>query len=202
MGETLKPPPPPRRRQRSLWPTVFSMCSATLGAGALSLPYAVEQVGVLGGCVMLLATSAASHYSTCLLVSAIKQTGSRSYEELTVSLFGKTVGVITEVNIVLFCYGTCIAYTMALGDLLHPFAHPLGLDQRSTTILLWLCLMLPLSLVEKISHLQWPSLFGVAAVIYLVLSVASANGFKPATLHPSLQARSNEGCSYRCVAAC
>ena len=152
------------------------MCSATLGAGALSLPYAVEQVGVLGGCVMLLTTSAASHYSTCLLVSAIAQTSSRSYEELTVSLFGKTVGVITEVNIVLFCYGTVIAYTMALGDLLHPFASPLGLDQRTTTVLVWLLLMLPLSLVEKISHLQWPSLFGVAAVVYLVLSVVAHAG--------------------------
>ena len=149
------------------------MCSATLGAGALSLPYAVEQVGAAGGVLMLLLTSAASHYSTVLLVSAIVQTGTRSYEELTVRLFGRTMGAITEVAIVLFCYGSAIAYTMALGDLVHPFASPLGLDQRTTICLIWLFLMLPLSLVEKISQLHWPSLFGVLSVIYLVLSVVA-----------------------------
>lgn len=163
----------PHKQKLSLWPTVFSMCSATLGAGALSLPYAVEQVGAAGGVLMLLLTSAASHYSTVLLVSAIVQTGTRSYEELTVRLFGRTMGAITEVAIVLFCYGSAIAYTMALGDLVHPFASPLGLDQRTTICLIWLFLMLPLSLVEKISQLHWPSLFGVLSVIYLVLSVVA-----------------------------
>jgi amino acid permease len=43
-------------------------------------------------------------------------------------------------------------------------------------VLVWLAGLLPLSLVEKISHLQWPSLFGVAAVVYLVLSVVAHAG--------------------------
>ena len=157
----------------SLWPTVFSMCSATLGAGALSLPYAFAQVGAAGGVCMLLVTAAASHYSVVLLVSAITQSGTRSYEELTVSLFGKWLGVVVELNIVIFCFGSIIAYTVALGDLLHPFIEPLGFDQRSATCFFWAVLMLPLSMFERISSLQWPSLFGVLSVFYLVLSVVA-----------------------------
>lgn len=81
-----------------LWGTVFSMASATLGAGALSLPYAFEQLGALGGVTVLLVTAFASHYSVVLLVAAITRTGARSYEELTVQLFGKPLGVAVEAS--------------------------------------------------------------------------------------------------------
>lgn len=102
------------------WGTVFNMCSATLGAGALSLPYAFQHLGVLGGLCALLLTATAAHYSVVLLVSAIAHTGARSYEELTVRVFGKRMGRLVEVNIIIFCFGSVIAYTVAVGDLLEP----------------------------------------------------------------------------------
>ena len=104
----------------NLWGTVCSMCSATLGAGALSLPYAFQSLGVCGGLLLLLLTAGASHYSVVLLTSSIEKTGTRSYEELTVRLFGKWMGVLVELNIIIFCFGSAVAYTIALGDLLHP----------------------------------------------------------------------------------
>jgi amino acid permease len=161
---------PRAARQDNLWGTVFSMCSATLGAGALSLPYAFEQVGALGGVCLLLLTAAASHYSVVLLTSAIVHTGSRSYEDLSVHLFGKTLGVLVELNIVAFCYGTAISYTVALGDLLHPLTED-WLSRQAVMALFWGLLMLPLSLVERISALQCASFVGVASIFYLVLTV-------------------------------
>ena len=37
----------------SLWGTVFNMCAATLGAGALSLPHAMAQMGIVPGLAVL-----------------------------------------------------------------------------------------------------------------------------------------------------
>lgn len=175
---TASVPVPGGEPRASLWGAVFNMCSATLGAGALSLPYAFEQVGAAGGLALLLLTACTAHYSVVLLISAIERTGARSYEELTVRLFGKRLGFLVELNIIAFCFGTVIAYTVAVGDLLEPLialravrAAAPWVGRRVVMCLFWACCMLPLSLVERISALQCTSLFGVVALFYLGLSV-------------------------------
>ena len=40
---------------------------------------------------------------------------------MTVFFFGKTVGVIVEINIVVFCFGTCSAYIKAVSDMMGAF---------------------------------------------------------------------------------
>ena len=164
--------------QGSISGTVFNMCSSTLGAGALSLPLAISQTGMLLGPLLLMATACATHYSVDLLVGALVQTKARSYEELTVYLFGKRAGLLVELNIILFCFGTVVAYTVAVGDILLPLirspavkAHLPWLDRSTALCLVWGTVMLPLSLVDNMSQLQCTSLFGVASLAYLVLSV-------------------------------
>lgn len=80
-----------------IWGMVFTMCSATLGAGALSLPYAVSQMGLVPGVVLLVATAAATYHSISLLIAAMEATRLHSYEELTVHAFGQRMGVLVEV---------------------------------------------------------------------------------------------------------
>ena len=162
------------------WGTVFNMCSATLGAGALSLPYAFQQLGALGGIAGVLLMALSANFSVVLLVSAIEATKTRSLEELTVFCFGKGMGVIVEVNILIFCYGTVIAYTVAVGDLLEPLLdlHTVQktlpwLTRRVAMSIIWGAFMVPISLVERISSLQCSSLLGVLSLFYLVASVAT-----------------------------
>jgi hypothetical protein len=144
-----------RKSSRSMWGSVFTLCSATLGAGALSLPYAISKLGLVLGLGLLCATAAASYYSITLLVAAMHATRLHSYEELSVSTapprvpvpapaperslavsvadgldgsrppaqvhaFGRPLGVAVETAIICFCFGTCVAYTVAIGDILEP----------------------------------------------------------------------------------
>ena len=172
-------------QQGSIWGTVFNMCSATLGAGALSLPYAIQHTGIGLGLLILLATSLATHLSVLLLISAIDATNVRSYEDLTVHLFGRGMGLFVEANIIIFCFGTVVAYTVTVGDILRPviemlplagwvracFSSSMSVGQVAAILVFWGCLMLPLSLVDKMSALQCTSLFGVLSLMFLVLSV-------------------------------
>jgi amino acid permease len=132
------------------------MCSATLGAGALSLPYAFSALGIVGGVACLTLVAAASHYSVVLLTSALTRAGARSYEELTVNVFGKAFGVLVELNIIAFCFGSAVAYIVALGDLLHPLTAAL-LARKTVMTLCWAVIMLPLSLAPSLSALQCAS---------------------------------------------
>ena len=191
------PPAPLPIKFHEMWGTVCSMCSATLGAGALSLPYAFASTGMVGGVVLLMITAAASHYSIVLLSSAIARTGARSYEELTVSLFGKGMGALVELNIIIFCFGGVVAYQVAVADLVHPLTAA-WLSRNAVMIASWAVVMLPLSLAERLSALRCASAFGVLAVIYLVLSVVAHAGLcahwelSPAALEPFAASRTAE----------
>ena len=81
------------QQEPGLWGPTFTTCSATLGAGALSLPYAMHHMGLVFGLAMLALAALATHFSISLLVSVMDVTRLYSYEELTVHAFGRGVGV-------------------------------------------------------------------------------------------------------------
>ena len=163
----------------SLWGTVFNVCSATLGAGVLSLPHAMAGLGLVPGTILLLVVAMATHFSIVLLVQVICATSAPSFEALSEHVFGKRTRLAVELCIIAFCFGTCIAYTIAVGDNLEPLlglawvkAHVPWLTRDVAMVVFWALFMLPLSFVSEMSSLQCTSLFGVLALGYLVLAVA------------------------------
>ena len=78
--------------------SVINMASSTLGAGVLSLPYAVSQAGVglsvltLGG-LLYFALS-----SIHIIVQCIEVTDRQSFEELAVVTWGRRFGILVEVG--------------------------------------------------------------------------------------------------------
>ena len=132
----------------------FGSCAATLGAGALSLPHAIAAMGLIPGLALLAITAFATHYSIVLLVACLSVTNARSFEDLSVQLFGKVTGFLVEASIIVFCFGTCVAYTVAVGDIIDPFLSdttPAWLSRKLVMVTFWAGLMLPLSFVDKMS---------------------------------------------------
>ena len=72
----------PEIRTGSIRSSIFNLCSATLGAGALSLPYAFSQAGILMSTALLLIAVGSTLLSIHLLVESANFTGGRSYEEV------------------------------------------------------------------------------------------------------------------------
>ena len=162
-----------------MWGTTFNMCSAILGAGALSLPHAVAAMGIIPAVILLVLTAFATHYSVVLLIDTIGASGTRSFEDLTLVVFGRFNGFLVELSIIVFQFGTLVAYTVAIGDILEPLtempviANACGswLSRDVIIVTFWALIMLPLSFVERISSLQGTSLFGILALVYLVTAV-------------------------------
>jgi hypothetical protein len=88
--------------------SVFNLCSATLGAGCLSLPYALTCAGIGLGIAMLAIGAAATIFSIHLLVLVRTRTGLNTYEAVSKAVFGSTVGNLVESCIILFCFGTAV----------------------------------------------------------------------------------------------
>jgi len=69
---------------------VSNLCSATLGAGILSLPYAFRKSGLVAGLALLLASALATRASIDILVRACQRYQVFSYERLVLKLQDET----------------------------------------------------------------------------------------------------------------
>jgi hypothetical protein len=85
-------------RSGSIRGSIFNLCSATLGAGALSIPSAFSDSGVVLGIALLLLGAWATVFSIKLLVDSRKFTGLQSLEEISVVCFGQGFGFFVEVS--------------------------------------------------------------------------------------------------------
>lgn len=161
-------------RSGSLKGAIFNLCSATLGAGCLALPKAISQAGLTLGMIYLMIGYFATILSIYYLLRARKVTQCGSYEELSVFLFNHVVGYIVEICIILFCFGTCVSYMVAIGDILKPIIDMLQdvssfFNRTSVTIIFTLIFVLPLSLMVRINNLRFTSLSGIIMILYLIL---------------------------------
>ncbi|KAI9988148.1 hypothetical protein PInf_024413 [Phytophthora infestans] len=92
--------------------SVFNLAGATLGAGALSLPYAVAVSGLGFAVAQLVLAAVLTVYTIRLLIRAEDITKLKSYEDLAMYCFGTKMTVFVEVNILVFCFGISVAYLL------------------------------------------------------------------------------------------
>ncbi|KAF4648164.1 Solute carrier 38 member, partial [Perkinsus olseni] len=152
---------------------VFNLAAATLGAGALAVPISILNAGILGGLLLLFAMGTLSLLSIAMITQACHATGKPSYEELLEHLFGKRVGYVFDLVMVLFCFGTCVTYMITLFDILSPvLIHIIGSDPDNWFLALWvhripftailaIVVLLPLSLRAHISEIRYVTFLGV-----------------------------------------
>ncbi|CAH0517092.1 unnamed protein product [Peronospora belbahrii] len=169
--------------------SVFNLAGATLGAGALSLPYAVAVSGLGFAVAQLMLAAMLTVYTIRLLLRAEDITKLKSYEDLAMYCFGMKITIFVEVNILIFCFGISVAYLVTLGDIITPLGElcfgPQSVLAQRWVLMMISCgmIMLPLSLMKDISSLQFSSILGVLSIFFLVMAVtirsimfASVNG--------------------------
>eukprot|EP00475_Leptophrys_vorax_P022189 TRINITY_DN301_c0_g1_i1.p1 TRINITY_DN301_c0_g1~~TRINITY_DN301_c0_g1_i1.p1 ORF type:complete len:546 (-),score=117.74 TRINITY_DN301_c0_g1_i1:1392-3029(-) len=158
--------------------SIFNLCSATLGAGALSLPFVFATCGIIMALGLLLFGALATIFSIKLLIWCRTRARLATYEDLAMKFFSNRGALFVEITIILFCFGTCIAYTVAIADVVHPIVAQYILPNGSLfanrnvlIVLLVLIVILPLSMLESLGSLRFANMLGVFSVFYLVVSV-------------------------------
>mmetsp|Transcript_52135 Transcript_52135/g.127291 ORF Transcript_52135/g.127291 Transcript_52135/m.127291 type:complete len:533 (+) Transcript_52135:155-1753(+) len=179
--------------------SVFNLCSATLGAGCLSVPFAFKGTGIAAGFILLVGVAIATSFSVHLIIKTRQRSGLRNYGEIGEGVFGTTAGMFVEFSVVIFCFGTGVAYCKTLRDILIPVlatapkAFTNNVTDKQAMVALWVVALLPLSLIKTLASLRFSSLFGVASTVYVSLTVTIhaligiGNGkIKPKWHHPDL----------------
>lgn len=168
---------------------IYTLASATLGAGIVTVASGFHDSGIAVAIVLLIVVCICTIYSLRLLVIARCKTGLRSYEELARGLLGRGWDYVTAFFMFMFCWGVCVGYVISIGDMLTPMLDSENTNaflqtahgKRILIALIWLVGMFTLSLPKEINSLRYASLVGVSFIIFFVICVvihAAQNGMR------------------------
>ncbi|MEW5314672.1 MAG: hypothetical protein WDW38_006147 [Sanguina aurantia] len=94
----------------SSWASVFTLCNSAIGAGVLSLPFAFQSAGVLGGLLLCLIIGGMEGFTLYVLSKAAQRYEASSYNKLVRKCLGKKLGLVLASIQVVYLAGSCVAY--------------------------------------------------------------------------------------------
>jgi amino acid permease len=167
------------------------LANTVIGAGVLSLPYAVKECGLLLGCGLIVAMALLIATTQKFIVYGCLEHRPRSYEELVRSLFGVAWGTFMELVVFTYQFGACIAYQLVIYDQAKPllvqyvgedsaFARPTG------GLIAAGLLVLPLCIQRELDVLKYTSFLGVLAPLFLC-GVLAYRGIEHLADAPSIE---------------
>ncbi|PNH01391.1 putative sodium-coupled neutral amino acid transporter 7, partial [Tetrabaena socialis] len=157
------PPPPPLPPVRvgvdepddsggsSALSSVFVMANSTVGAGVLSLPFAFQATGLLGGILLCFVVGTAEALTLYVLAKFAERYEATTYVELVRRALGRKLAAVLSGVLVVAMFGACLAYMIILADNFSSLASAAGLpawatDRHHIIAVLGTFVMLPMCL--------------------------------------------------------
>ncbi|GBG25160.1 DNA repair protein RAD5 [Hondaea fermentalgiana] len=162
--------------------STYNLTSTILGAGILSIPYALAQCGLVVGLLLLSFTAVASTMSCNLILSSYLRTGRGSFGDLALALFGPWTSNAVKVLIVVLNIGAASAYILVVKSLLPPslcefagsdsvFCKGPVSDDIVTGIVVF-GIVYPLCCLENLSSLRHTSMLAFIFAVFLTTAIA------------------------------
>ncbi|TRY54576.1 hypothetical protein DNTS_001577 [Danionella cerebrum] len=173
-----------RRGGTSLLGAVFIVVNAALGAGLLNFPAAFNMAGgvtagvTLQMCMMVFIITGLVILAYCSQVS-----NETTYQEVIRAVCGKALGVICELAIAVYTFGTCIAFLIIIGDQLDKLIGAISqetemevnsnwyTDRKFTISLTAMLVILPLSIPKEIGFQKYASTLSVIGTWYVTIII-------------------------------
>lgn len=161
---------------------VFIVVNAALGAGLLNFPAAFSMAGGVTAGVMLQMFMLIFIISGLVILGYCSQVSNEStYQEVVRATCGKVTGILCEVAIAIYTFGTCIAFFIVIGDQLDRLieaADPDGssphlwyMDRKFTISVTAVLVILPLSIPKEIGFQKYASAISVMGTWYVTIVV-------------------------------
>ena len=171
----------------------FNLIKGAVGSGVLSLPAGVAAIGDVKAAIvpassMLFTLGAISAYTFHLLGRLTVVANNESVDDASASkvtsigqLWEKEIGSssswLISAAIFLTCFGTCLAYSIILGDTLTSLAQTFGINglfatRRANIAAISLCGVYPLSCLKSLAALAPVSLTGIVGILITCVVMA------------------------------
>eukprot|EP01086_Lenisia_limosa_P007647 TRINITY_DN27713_c0_g1_i1.p1 TRINITY_DN27713_c0_g1~~TRINITY_DN27713_c0_g1_i1.p1 ORF type:complete len:431 (-),score=81.07 TRINITY_DN27713_c0_g1_i1:5-1150(-) len=149
------------------------MINIVVGAGVLSLPFALRCTGIVAGGVAIVFVCMLSIIAVRLLTKCSDRFCIFSYKEIAVKAIGPKAGKLVEAVVMLYATGLCIAFSVLVGDFLpsvseHLFPDTILTDRAVAIGLASFFVLFPLSLIRDVDRLKFSSFFAVVFVTFFI----------------------------------
>jgi len=160
----------------SLQTTISNMVLSVLGAGQLTLPYALSQLGMGAGLAALIVFTLFSAHSCWTLSVHARKLQLDSYPDLVVNVLGERGRGLCNSMIAIYAWGGGVGFLMILKGELRYLAAQTWLAHINhigmVAMLFVSCLViLPLSCLRNVSRLKVLSPLGCLAAIFIMITV-------------------------------
>lgn len=164
--------------------SVFNLTNTIVGGGVLALPYAFSACGLLLGVFFLMFVALLSFFSLILLVRTTEFAKHRhrsTYREIARLAHGTFGVIVTDIALILACFGAMCSYLVIIADMLVPLiANWSGqcedLINRSIIVGCSMVLLFPMSCLRYLNMFRFTSLLAVVAILYLTCAVVVKSG--------------------------
>lgn len=111
--------------KNSYFSGTFSLANTTIGAGVLLLPYVFKTAGIILGVILLFIAAILSALTLHLIHMSwikVQQFDSKriDYEDLGDYLYGKWMGYLVKLSVLIINFGACISYLIIMNHLILP----------------------------------------------------------------------------------
>lgn len=160
---------------------VFIVVNAALGAGLLNFPAAYNMAGGVTAGLMLQMCMLIFIISGLVILGYCSQVSNEgTYQEVVRASCGMFTGVLCEVAIAVYTFGTCIAFFIVIGDQLECLIDAVFqgtgaahwyLQRKFTICVTAVLIILPLSIPKEIGFQKYASAFSVVGTWYVTIVV-------------------------------
>ena len=149
---------------------------ANMGAGQLTLAYAMKEMGLAVGVVSLALFCVLNVYALAVLAVHTKRERSTSYPDLIQKVLGKKARFLVECALLLNTWGTGLVYLIVLKEQLHILLHRWSggawkVNSAVYMVIVTAACIFPLSLLKKFDRLKFSSTLGCIAAMWITLVV-------------------------------
>jgi len=162
--------------------STYNLTSTILGAGILSVPYALSHCGIVLGIALLAFTAAAATLSCNLVLSAYLRTGRGSYGDIALHLFGRRASTTVKWIIIVLNVGAASGYMLVVRSLLPPSLCQLlgpgsffcGGETRDSLVLAGVVYLVifPLCTLKSLNSLRHTSLLAFVFAVFLTACIS------------------------------
>ena len=159
----------------SLRGSIFSLCSAAIGAGVLSLPYVLVLNGwVIGICFIIIGALAAD-WSNCMLAQRAIEYKVPNYQKLCEKAGGPKLAQFLSICILIYIFGVLISYQIIMTSLFKYAIHQFGVSKETSesermsvyeSVPFMVFFLFPLCMKRDQSAFRYISMFSIVALFY------------------------------------
>ncbi|WFD27864.1 hypothetical protein MNAN1_002872 [Malassezia nana] len=178
------------RRGAGVFEGTVNMANSILGAGIVSLPYAMRESGFVAGLVLLVGIALLTDWTIRLIVLNAKLSGRGTYIDIMGHCFGQYGRIAVSVFQFVFAFGGMCAFCVVVGDtipnvissVLPPLRDTILSNRHFVIVVCTMAISFPLSLYRNIENLSKASAVALLSMVFIILAVVVRGPAMPAEL--------------------